>query len=288
VMPAFKRSMSTQISKTRRAETRHGLAVGDCDFYHTVDVPGHGAVEGQWDLRGTEAAYLGGIALENRSVLEIGPASGHLGFWMERQGAGLTVLDLGPDNQWDLVPLHGLDLEVAHRERREHLRRLQNSWWLLHERLGSEAAALHGTVYDLDPEDGSFDVVTLNAVLLHLRDPMGALVKAASVCRHTLVVTEFHESFFADNGGVPIETRLGAKVRKLLGLKPPPENRLRLATPFIPRSDGSGGIDAWFHLPSTLVAEMMRILGFKVTITEHVQRFQGRQCRMYTAVGERT
>jgi SAM-dependent methyltransferase len=279
--------MSTGAPKIDRAEVRRGLAVGDCDFYHTVDVPGHGVVAGQWDLRGAEAAYLGGIALQGRSVLEIGPATGHLGFWMERQGARLTVLDLGPDNAWDLVPVAGVDLEALLAERREHLRRLQNGWWLLHERLGSQAAALRGTVYDLGPDVGQFDVVTLNAVLLHLRDPMGALIKAASVCRQTLVVSEIHESFFADDAGTPVEARLGARIRRLLGLRPPVENRPRMAAPFIPRTDGSAGLDAWFYLPSAMVAEMMRILGFEVTVTEHVQNFQGRPYRMYTAVGER-
>jgi hypothetical protein len=279
--------MTTLDSRIGPADARHGLAVGDCDFYHTVEVPRHGVVRGQWDLRGAEAAYLGGIALEGRSVLEIGPATGCLGFWMEQQGARLTVLDLGPDNPWDLVPVRGQNLEAVRDEQREHLRRLQNSWWLLHERLGSQASALRGTVYDLGPDTGLFDVVTLNAVLLHLRDPMGALIKAASVCGQTLVVTEIHESFFADDRGVPIEARLGAKVRRLLGLSAPAENRPRLAAPFIPRADGSAGFDAWFYLPSALVAEMLRILGFEVTVTEHVQDFQGKPYRMYTAVGER-
>jgi hypothetical protein len=270
----------------RRAEAPEGLTVGDCDFYHTADVPGHGVAEGHWDLRGQEAAYLGGIALDGRSALEIGPASGHLTFWMERQGARLTVLDLGPDNAWDFVPFKALDLDAAHAERREHLRRLQNAWWLQHQRLGSKALALRGTVYDLGPEVGSFDVVTLNAVLLHLRDPMGALIRVASVCGQTLVVTEIHESHLAPSGGTAIEARLGARVRKLLGL-PLPADRPALAAPFIPRSDAPGGIDAWFYLPSALTAEMMRILGFQVTVTEHVQQYRGQPYRMYTAVGER-
>ena len=280
--------MSTEASRIRPAEARAGLAVGDCDFYHTVDVPGHGVAPGDWDLRGSEAAYLGGVALKGRSVLEIGPASGHLGFWMERQGASLTVLDLGPDNAWDFVPFAGLDLAAEHEARREHLRRLQNSWWLLHERLSSKAVALHGSVYDLRPEDGPYDVVTLNAVLLHLRDPMGALIRAASVCGQTLVVTEIHESFFAEPAeGAPIETRIGVKVRRLLGLPLPAEKKPLMAAPFIPRSDRSDGIDAWFYLPSALTSEMLRILGFTVTVTEHVQQYKGHPYRMYTAVGER-
>ncbi len=42
-------------------------------------------------MQGTERAYLWGIDLRDKSVLEIGPASGHLTFWMERQGATVTA-----------------------------------------------------------------------------------------------------------------------------------------------------------------------------------------------------
>ena len=70
-------------AKLQPAPERLGLTLEDCDFYHMVDIPGHGLVKGQWDLRGREADYLGAVPLNGRSVLEIGPASGHLSFWME-------------------------------------------------------------------------------------------------------------------------------------------------------------------------------------------------------------
>lgn len=34
-------------------------SLDDCYFYHTMDVPGHGVVEGEWDLHGAIPAYLG-------------------------------------------------------------------------------------------------------------------------------------------------------------------------------------------------------------------------------------
>ena len=100
------------------APVRTGLDLADCDFYHTVDLPGGGTVAGQWDLRGREADYLGHAPLAGRSVLEIGPASGHLSFWMESQGADVTAFDLGEDSPWDFVPFRGLDLEAANAARR--------------------------------------------------------------------------------------------------------------------------------------------------------------------------
>ncbi len=95
-----------------------------------------------------------------------------------------------------------------------------------------------------------------------------------------------HEPPAAD-GGTPIETRLGAKVRSALGAAragdaPPP-----VAARFIPRPDTPDGIDAWFYLPSALVASMMQVLGFRTTVTEHAQLYRGQPRGMFTVVGER-
>lgn len=252
--------------KFQRGAAREGLTLDDCDFYHTVDIPGHGEVRGQWDLRGREADYLGQAKVAGKSVLEIGPASGHLSFWMEEQGAKVTAFDLPEDGQWDFVPFDGLDLEKEHAARKAHLRRLQNSWWFLREARNAKADAVYGTVYDIDPSLGRFDVVTLNSVLLHLRDPMGAMIKAASVCDGTLVVTEVGEDHYHRRA---------------------PWKRNAMAANFIPRADRPQGIDAWFNLPSGLVAEMMKILGFRPTVTRHKQAYQAGVYRMYTVVGER-
>lgn len=252
-------------AKLHPAPERVGLTLADCDFYHTVDIPGHGVVKGQWDLRGREADYLGATPLNGRSVLEIGPASGHLSFWMERQGAEVTALDLSEDHTWDFVPFQAINLEAANAARKLHLQRLHNSWWFLREALKAKAQVAYGTVYDLDASSGRFDVVTLNSVLLHLRDPMGALIKAASVCGQTLVVADVAEEHYSRFSWL----------------------QNKRAMTFLPRLDRPGGYDAWFMLPSGVVAEMMRIMGFKVTVTKHRQAFAKGVFRMYTVVGER-
>ena len=52
-----------------------------------MEIPGHGLVTGQWDLRGGVDDYLGKVAFAGQRVLEIGPASGFLTFEMEKRGA---------------------------------------------------------------------------------------------------------------------------------------------------------------------------------------------------------
>ena len=66
---------------------RNITSTDDCLFYHTMDIPNHGTVQGEWDLRGREAAYLGHTSLQGKRVLEVGTASGHLCFAMETMGA---------------------------------------------------------------------------------------------------------------------------------------------------------------------------------------------------------
>src|SRR5262245_36618662 len=66
----------------------------DCYFYHTMEIPGHGLVEGEWDLRPGVEAYLGGIDFRGKRVLEVGTASGFLCFQMEARGAEVVAFDL--------------------------------------------------------------------------------------------------------------------------------------------------------------------------------------------------
>ena len=68
--------------------------VADCYFYHTMELPGHGVIEGRdWDLRGRVDEYLGNVAFAGKRVLEIGPASGFLTFEMEKRGGEVISVE---------------------------------------------------------------------------------------------------------------------------------------------------------------------------------------------------
>ena len=66
----------------------------DGGFYHTMEIPGHGLVTGQWDLRDGVDDYLGKVAFAGQRVLEIGPASGFLTFEMEKRGAEVVSVEV--------------------------------------------------------------------------------------------------------------------------------------------------------------------------------------------------
>jgi SAM-dependent methyltransferase len=250
------------------APHREVASAEDCYFYHCMDIPGHGEVSGQWDLRGREAAYMGGVDLRGRKVLEIGTASGHLGFWMESQGAQVTAFDIDENQDWDIVPFFGFNQQAIIESRRAVMRRINNSWWFARNRLGSEVQVVYGSVYELDGLERMFDVVTVNSVLLHLRDPFLALSKAAARSRDTIIVTDVGEEYY-------------------LGVNAPFADRNCMH--FVPTAANLGPLDTWWFLPEGLMREFLRILGFsKIEITRHKQRFMpDQEWPCYTAVGTR-
>jgi O-methyltransferase len=176
-------------------------SVDDCHFYHWLDIPGHGEVSGDWDLRGDEPAYLGGAELAGRRVLEIGPASGHLTFHMETRGAEVVAVELAPGADWDIVPHAALDLDEVRAGRHAIMDRLRSGFWFAHERFGSRARVHYGSAYDLPESLGRFDLAVMANVLLHLRDPL-RVVESCAARADRLVITDRHH---LELDGLPVQ-----------------------------------------------------------------------------------
>lgn len=260
------------------AEPRLVESIDDCYFYHKMDLPGLGTVGGEWDLRDREGAYLGDVPLSGRRVLELGTASGGLCRYMDGQGAEVVGFDLSPEHSWDLVPFARFDVDALREGHREHIRRLNNAWWLVHRACGLRARLVHGTVHDIPGSIGRVDVSTACAILLHLRDPFQALANAARLTDEAMVVTEVHPEQPEGSG---------------LGTTVPPAARSPHpgAVYFMPnyRADDPGGAWAWWSLPPEAIGQFLGVLGFEdMTVTEHLQTFMGKPTRMYTVVGRRT
>jgi hypothetical protein len=164
-----------------------------CQFYHAFDLPGIGEVGGDWDLRGTIDAYLGHGSLEGLTFLDLGTASGFVSFAAESRGARVISYDVGdPRKEFQFLPL------VQNHDRRDdvldHAERytegMKRSYWLAHRLLGSEARAYYGNLYRLSEFLYPVDVVHIGQILVHLRDPLGALTQAGLLARRRLVIVE--------------------------------------------------------------------------------------------------
>src|SRR5580700_7017202 len=122
--PAYQEALSKR---------REGADFSDFTWYHAFELPDGTVLPGAWDLRGHESAYLGGVDVAGQRVLELGPATGYLTFYMERQGADVVAFEAGFDVPIDTLPVQGRDDPAGRlRVMQDTIDRNHDAWWYLH------------------------------------------------------------------------------------------------------------------------------------------------------------
>jgi len=258
--PAFQASLSKR---------REGADLSDFVWYHAFELPDGRVLPGAWDLRGHETAYLGGVDVAGKRVLELGPATGYLTFYMERMGAEVVSFEAGFDVSIDMLPVKGRDdPEGKRRVMQDTIDRNHDAWWHLHRTLGSSAKFVQGSIYDMPADLGTFDITLVGAILLHLREPWGALSQAAQRTTETMIVTE------------PLQDDLHDPESNIMRFSPSAEHH----------------VTNWWSIYPGAVVSMLSRLGFGLTeTTMHSQRHylahdmasDAIDQRMYTVVGQR-
>jgi hypothetical protein len=242
------------------AKPRVVTNLAQCIFYHTTDIPGYGHVDGDWDLRGNEQAYLGNVNFAGKRVLEVGTASGYLCFWMEQQGAEVVAYDLSPQQNWDIIPFTQYDYQAHQADFRKGIGQINDGFWLIHAAMKSNAKVVYGSVYDIPLAIGAVDISTFGSILLHVRDPFQALHKASLLTRERIIVTELN-----------------------------PRWRKQNAMYFQPDVKTLTSKDTWWMLPPKVIISFLGVLGFEDTsVTYHKQLSHSGKINMYTVVGRRT
>jgi len=271
------------------ATPRLVTSVDDCFFYHTMDIPGHGTVAGEWDLRAGVADYVGRVPVRGKRVLELGTASGFLCFQMERAGAEVVAFDLdaGRPELLNVVPYARSDYLRHFRAYQRSLPRLHNSFWFAHRAFGSQARVVYGDVYDVPAAVGPVDIATFGSILLHLRDPFQALYSALRLVRETVIVTE---PFYPLDHHLPRWAVFRRLWRRVLTLATGTRDlRRKPALVFMPDCRQPQHPLTWWSLSPELVCRFLGILGFEdCRVSHHVQRFNGHPVLMFTVVGRRT
>jgi SAM-dependent methyltransferase len=224
---------------TLLAPPRHVTDISECYFYHTMELPAHGVVQGHWDLRGRFDEYVGGVTVEGKSLLDVGTATGYLSFESERRGASRVVShDMSDVRQQTLVPfrdkIYYRDRDAWAEEYAPYIERWKNAYWLCHRLYDSRAEVFYGSIYELPAELGEFDVSVVGSVLEHLSDPISALASIARRTRETIVV-----------------------------ITPMAETEERVAR-FEPRASEPGQDYTWWTYSVGLYREVFQILGFRI------------------------
>lgn len=241
--------------------------IDDCNFYHIMEIPGHGTVGGQWDLRQGIDEYLGGVDVKGKRVLDIGAASGFVSFHMESQGADVIAFDLSEDQSWDIVPYAEHDHGQRYALRKGQIEKLNNAFWFAHHAFKSKVQMVYGSTYEIPSEIGLVDVSLFGAILLHLRDPFAALESALRLTREIVIITD----------------------------AAPPNNASEPCMCFMPDFTRGEPWETWWTLSPELIRRFIGVLGFESSeIKFHEQIYQGGKKKLnqrrllYTLVGRRT
>jgi SAM-dependent methyltransferase len=148
-------------------------------WYHTIELAPGVVTPGHIDLRDTARKVLPDD-LNGKRALDVGTFDGFWAFEMERRGADVVAIDLPALEDAEWPELNRPQLEETAREWGLELGR---GFRLAAEALGSSVERVECHVQDLtrDRIGGPVDFVFSGAILLHLRDPVGALERIRSV-----------------------------------------------------------------------------------------------------------
>jgi tRNA (mo5U34)-methyltransferase len=175
-----------------RAELERRIAQNH-DWYHTIELAPGVATPGLVDTRPIVPKVPIPESLTARRCLDIGTWDGFWAFEMERRGAAeVHALDVPDPYRWDWPARTRIrESYDGGKENLEKIRQNGNGFPIVREILGSSVERHEMTVYEITPERlGSFDFVFVGSLLLHLRDPIGALERIRTVATGEVVIND--------------------------------------------------------------------------------------------------
>lgn len=154
----------------------------DLGWYHTQELAPGVVTPGMFDLRPYVDRYGIPDDLTGIRALDVGTFEGFWAFELERRGAEVVALDLDWTQDMDWPP----------RARPSDNERRGEGFELARAALGSSVERRGMTVYEATPETlgGTFDLVFIGSVTIHLRDPMLALERLAALCKGNLIFAD--------------------------------------------------------------------------------------------------
>jgi hypothetical protein len=195
--------------------------------------------------------YIGNVDVSGKTVLDVGTASGFLTFEAEKRGATVFSFDADGPERIQTVPPSPNDPGYFHG--------MRNSYRLAHHALKSKATPIYGDIYRMSELVPRCDVVLVAQILVHLRDPLGALHQASLAAKEHLVVVE----------GVAVEPITDIPIAHFLGAQAP---------------------YTWWLLSLPLYKALLPELGFSVTSvkTREYTALRSRVFKLTTIVACRT
>jgi tRNA (mo5U34)-methyltransferase len=159
-------------------------------WYHSVDVVPGASTKGWFDLRHA-LPLMPFPDVRGKRCLDIGTWDGFYAYEMERRGAAEVVaLDIEDLKDIDYPPEVRADATFDHSH--TSLQPRAAGFHLLHELFDSKVTWTPGNIYDVDQLGlGTFDVVVVGSLLVHLRDPVRALDAVRKVTSGVLLSADY-------------------------------------------------------------------------------------------------
>jgi hypothetical protein len=168
------------------------ISLEECYWYTTMDLPGHGVIEGEWDLHNFDQ-YIGNFDVGGQTLLDIGSASGYLSFEAERRGARVTSFDMVSISQIYHLPFAShmtfQDRDEWDRQKAYGLEWLKNSYWYAYRHFKSRNKVVYGNIFHLDRAlPGPVEVSIAGAIMEHMNDQISAIGSIARVTEKTIII----------------------------------------------------------------------------------------------------
>jgi len=152
------------------------------------------------------------------SVLDVGTGSGWFATYFEQLGANVTTVDARGYCDFDVFGRYMYQDLMTEKARPDRIlpdgrpiyySPVSRGFWIMKDLLGLKAEYVNARIYDIRPElfgGKVFDLVFAGAVLMHLRDPIGALMALRSVCRNRIIANAI--PFLAPDADRPAQVML--------------------------------------------------------------------------------
>jgi tRNA (mo5U34)-methyltransferase len=163
------------------------------DWYHTFELAPGVVTPGLVDTRPVVSRVPMPASLDGLRCLDVGTWDGFWAFEMERRGASeVHAIDVPDPYRWDW-PARARIRESydGGKANLDAIKQNGNGFPIAREALGSGVERHEMTVYEISPESlGTFDFVFVGSLLLHLRDPVGALERIRSVASGEVIFND--------------------------------------------------------------------------------------------------
>ncbi len=158
------------------------------EWYHSIELAPGVVTPGYFDLRRIVDRVGLPASLDGQRCLDVGTFDGFWALEMRRRGAAeVLAVDVIDPEQWDWPA----GSQEAVRDAIASRKGRGEGFSVVMETLGANIRRLERSIYQLDPDEiGRFEFVYVGSLLLHLRDPIGALSQVRQVCAGTLLLVD--------------------------------------------------------------------------------------------------